>query len=757
MGHTTTIRRDAFGRVIEVTDPLGHRTRVGWTTEGRPTWREQADGARESWTWDGEGNLLVHTDPAGNTTHQTSTRFDRTASRTDPDGARFAFTYDTELRLTAVINPRGLTWSYRYDEAGRLVEETDFNGRTLTYAHDAAASLASRTNGAGETLRLERDARGRVVAQLSDSNEVTTYAYGPDGRLSHAANADVEVVLERDALGRILAETADGRTIRFAYDALGRRTRRVTPSGLASEWAYDPAGHPVELRSEAGSLAFGYDPAGRETERWIGEGVTLTQAWGPTGRLTVQSLSSATAPAGADRLLQHRAYAYRADGYLTEIRELTSGTRRFDLDSTGRVTGVRAHGWTETYAYDVVGNLVRAAAPGHDSPGEREFEGSLIRRAGRATYEHDGQGRRVRKTVGLLNGQTRTWTYAWTAEDRLSEVVTPDGECWRYAYDALGRRISKHRVAGDGSVGERTEFSWDDARLAEQTGPDGTATTWEYAPGSHRPVTQTSHRPVVRSPGTSLLSHLAETTAVGRGTRFRAIVTDGVGTPTELVTPQGEVVWQLRTTLWGTPFPSPVDGSTENCPLGFPGQYLDPETDLRYNFFRYYDPETAQYVSPDPLGLAAAPHPFAYVSHPLSGMDPLGLYDCTKVTKVIDQSVERASGGRRRTASGYHGHLSADRELEILSNPDGVYISQGGAERLIFHQGEDIVVMESKGGARGNVITSYGPSGPKNDSGAAAWGGSPEDPGPAVTREMIIEGKIPTPKGGTLPPATPLR
>jgi RHS repeat-associated protein len=312
-------------------------------------------------------------------------------------------------------------------------------------------------------------------------------------------------------------------------------------------------------------------------------------------------------------------------------------------------------------------------------------------------------------------------------------------------------------VAEDGSAADRTEFTWDDTRLAEQNGPDGRATTWDYAPGSHRPLTQTNHLPTVCTPGASFLSELAQMTTIDRSTRFRAMVTDGMGTPTELVTSQGEVVWQRRTTLWGTPFPSAADESTEDCPLGFPGQYTDPETGLHYNFFRYYDPESAQYISPDPLGLAAAPNPVAYVTHPLSGRDPLGLYDCTKVNKVVDQTIERASGGRRRTASGYHGHLSAERELEILSNPDGVYISQGGAERLIFHQGEDIVVMESKGGGRGNVVTSYGPSGPKNESGAAAWGGSPEDPGPPVTREMIVEGKIPTPKGSTLPLATPLR
>jgi hypothetical protein len=52
--------------------------------------------------------------------------------------------------------------------------------------------------------------------------------------------------------------------------------------------------------------------AGRETERRVGADVTLAQSW-----TTTQSLTSASGVTGADHHLQHRTYAYRADGYLT--------------------------------------------------------------------------------------------------------------------------------------------------------------------------------------------------------------------------------------------------------------------------------------------------------------------------------------------------------------------------------------------------------------------------------------------------------
>ena len=51
----------------------------------------------------------------------------------------------------------------------------------------------------------------------------------------------------------------------------------------------------------------------------------------------------------------------------------------------------------------------------------------------------------------------------------------------------------------------------------------------------------------------------------------------------------------------------------------FPGQYFDKETNLHYNYFRYYEPETGRYVSPDPIGLKGGINIYGYVEQdPLS-------------------------------------------------------------------------------------------------------------------------------------------
>ncbi|MGK9176069.1 hypothetical protein KXR87_23145, partial [Yokenella regensburgei] len=64
------------------------------------------------------------------------------------------------------------------------------------------------------------------------------------------------------------------------------------------------------------------------------------------------------------------------------------------------------------------------------------------------------------------------------------------------------------------------------------------------------------------------------------------------------------------------------------CRLRFPGQYDDDESGLFYNRFRYYDCDTGQYLSADPVGLAGGVNPYSYVSNPLGYVDPLGLSVC---------------------------------------------------------------------------------------------------------------------------------
>ncbi|MEU1665501.1 RHS repeat-associated core domain-containing protein, partial [Streptomyces sparsogenes] len=612
LGAVTAYRRDAFGRPVAVVDPLGGETRLTWSVEGKPLSRQDPDGSRQTWMYDGEGNCTHHVDAAGRVTSYEYTHFDLLAARTGPDGARYEFEHDSELRLAKVTNPQGLTWSYAYDPAGRLSSETDFDGRTIRYAYDAAGQLVARTTPLGHTIAFERDVLGRITAKDA-AGRTTTYGYDTAGRLVSAAGPDTEIVFQRDRAGRVKCEMVDGRVLTNRYDPLGRRTRRTTPGGATTTYAYDAAGRRSTLTASGHTLGFEHDAAGRETTRRIGDGLSLSRIWDPAGRLAEQTLTAQDAGT-----VHRRAYTYRPDGHLAAIDDTLHGRRTFELDAVGRVTAVQARGWTETYAYDQAGNQIQASWPGKhpgaEATGERAYTGTRITRAGRVRYEHDAAGRVTLRQKNRLSKKPDTWRYTWDAEDRLTSVTTPDGTAWRYLYDPLGRRTAKQRLAADGeTVLEQTDFTWDDTTLVEQTttvpqGRDRIVMTWDH--DRLHPIAQTER--ITDATGQREIDR-----------RFFAVVTDLVGTPTELVDERGEIAWRTRATLWGTT--TWARSSSAYTPLRFPGQYYDPESGLHYNLHRYYDPDTARYATPDPLGLTPAPNPATYVHNPHTWSDPLGL------------------------------------------------------------------------------------------------------------------------------------
>nr|WP_245370739.1 RHS repeat-associated core domain-containing protein [Amycolatopsis magusensis] len=486
------------------------------------------------------------------------------------------------MRLTSVTDPEGRTWTYRYDPVGRLAGQTDFDGRTRTYTYDAAGQLTLATEPTGQVLEYRYDLLGNLV-EVRGPEGVTAYAYDPVGEVVRITSAESAVEFERDEYGRVVRETVDGRTVTFAYEH--GTVRRRTPSGVDSEWTFDEQDRPIALASAGHVVRYRHDPDGRAVAREVDGFSVLEQAFGPGGRLTTQQLSAGAAP------VQRRIFEYLADGRLAALQDEIGGRTAFTRDNAARITSVTAAHGREELRYDRAGNLVTWSG------------GAGV------TFDHDHLGRRVRRREAHPRGE-RVWHYGWTG-DRLTTLTTPEGHQWRYHYDPLGRRTAKHRLLPDGRPAETTWFVWDGATLIEQlrVDADGTrhSTTWNHLPGTATPVTQLDRGPA--------------------GERFHSIVTDPVGTPTELVDERGQLAWHSRRTLWGHELPSSAARAT--TPLRFPGQYADLESGLHYNVFRYYDPASARYLSQDPLGLAAGPNPFAYVGDPYADTDVLGLV-CTR-------------------------------------------------------------------------------------------------------------------------------
>jgi RHS repeat-associated protein len=106
--------------------------------------------------------------------------------------------------------------------------------------------------------------------------------------------------------------------------------------------------------------------------------------------------------------------------------------------------------------------------------------------------------------------------------------------------------------------------------------------------------------------------------------------TDHLNTPRRITRPSDDaIVWSWDSDPFGTTAADEDPDGDETdfvYHLRFPGQYLDEETGLHYNYFRDYDPVTGRYVESDPIGLAGGINTYAYTNgNPLRYTDPDGL------------------------------------------------------------------------------------------------------------------------------------
>ncbi|GGF35554.1 putative T7SS-secreted protein [Williamsia phyllosphaerae] len=647
-GNTTSVDYDDFGRPVRLVAADGAVTQRRYDLGGRVLAEVAPDGGTQTWTYDGEGNRLSHTDAVGAVTSWEYGFYDLPVARIDNDGSRTTFEYDRARRLIGVVNPLGRRWSYEYFADGRVAREVDFAGAETTFTYDDAGRLASKTNGAGERIDYSYDAVGRLISERS-GDEVVEYGYDAAGRMVSASNAFGQLALGYDAVGRTVSESWNAAAVLSRWSAGGDLTERITPAGTAAGYGYDARGVLAGMAVGDRIIDLATDAVGRETRRAFGTSAIDSQ-WDAAGRLTRRSVVAGLTDPGRinfglsdpepERLAASSGFAYRADGALLSVTgegpagKAVARDARFDLDPMGRVRSVTdaAGALVESFAYDAGSNIV---AGGADDGGERagwEYRDGRLMDDGRSSYGYDGAGRVVQVVRRRLSRKPDVWRYRWDAWDRLREVVDPSGRRWGYEYDPMGRRVAK--VADDGS---RTSFAWSGTQLVEQVDEaTGDGLAWVYAPGGLTPLAQLTvsrqARPAPSSGG--LLDMAGLETDVSTSTmsqsdvdqRFYAIVSDQIGMPVGLLDPDtGAFAGRATNTLWGQ---SAWTG--ESTPLRFPGQYADEESGLFYNLMRYYSPGTGRYLTPDPLGLAPAPNPYAYPTNPATACDPLGLIpvDC---------------------------------------------------------------------------------------------------------------------------------
>jgi RHS repeat-associated protein len=148
--------------------------------------------------------------------------------------------------------------------------------------------------------------------------------------------------------------------------------------------------------------------------------------------------------------------------------------------------------------------------------------------------------------------------------------------------------------------------------------------------------------------------------------------------------------------VYAAPNPGVTSSSATRNHLGFHGHGFDSETGLMYFRNRYYDPETARFLTGDPIGFVDCPSLYAYAGNsPANYSDPLGLLLRTgnSELEVIKQAVSNVGYGGLASKLKL---IAGEVRIELRDRRDWIHAAQKSRTMsLLFHAIQDLDVFIS--------------------------------------------------------------
>ncbi len=625
---------DFLNRIVEerLEDEQGtvfHKTCFGYDANGKQSTirQEGQDGlALTTTTYDVFGRPATSIDAEGN---KTTTEYKTIknalgqnvlqAIQTDPLGNLTITTYDALNRVSTVVCKNAFAQKTRdqqvfYDlgnNKNRHVEtvitpdQPDRQVITLC-EYDYANHLIHFVEGFGSPdekhTRWTYDKAGRKEKMIKSDGTEVVHAYNDDGLLrSLQAHSSIHYAYHYNKqqlpieIENMITHTKTTRT----YDDSGRLIQEILGNGISIVYTYDPLGRPLTITlPDQSGIAYSYHGPYLHTVK----------------RLT---------PDGETKYLH--TYAEHDLGGSILKEELINGVLlEHTYDKLGRQIDNHASQWHESdIKYDAMGNLLKREIS--DSQGKTPYTYTydslyqIQHETGHRNhrYKHDSLYNRVEKDdkqcqVNSLNQllsnsikynsngnliRKGNITYEYDALDRLIQVNTPDNTV-SYTYDAFNRRLTKTLQEGDvihylylgqNEIGSQVNGKMKDLRIL----------------------------------------------GVGKGAEIGAAISleidddlyvplhDHNGNVAALLDSEGNIVQSYRYTSFG-------EEKTQFKPISpwrFSSKRVDPETGLIHFGRRYYDPDSAQWTTPDPIGPESGPNLYTYaLNNPLTHFDTYGLF-----------------------------------------------------------------------------------------------------------------------------------
>ena len=611
---TAIVQQDS-SRLTYTLDPIGNRitdTITGPTGTVYYSHRRTFDALNRLWQdigaynqtityqYDAKGNMKgidgARTDVADITTLSYDT-LDRLTQTLNADGGIEKITPNALDQTTRVVDPANQATVQTVNALDDITQTVSADTGTTIRTYDEAGNLKTETDARNITVTYGYDALNRLIQKQSSDTATPVYTYVYDscskGRLCFVQrNGQFHLYYNYDFQGRRtyqLSAVPGGNWYysQYFYDAYGRLTTTVYPTGRSVTQSYDSQGRISQIATQpqsgtpitvlARNFVYSYPFAGPQSFSY-GNGNGFYQ--------------SRNQDYQAEYLFdgqRYKLYNYDPAGNVARLTDINNTAQSYTYDNTGRLTSMidSATGGFGTLGYS------------YDKNSNRQSE---TRNSSVLPYVYSPAGSNWLYQRGIdirsktPNGNTASMSGANLSYDgfnRLSGSVTA-AETTSYTYNALGERIKKINQNG---LSASFHFS-----------PSGQLLFEQDANGSTKAYVWLDGRPLARIDNDASIYYYH---------------VDHLGTPQAMTDSAGAMVWKADYNPFGKA--SVRVGTIENN-LRLPGQYYDRETGLHYNYFRDYDPSTGRYVETDPIGLDGGLNIYSYANqNPLSFTDPAGL------------------------------------------------------------------------------------------------------------------------------------
>ncbi|WP_179293933.1 LamG-like jellyroll fold domain-containing protein [Candidatus Methanoperedens nitratireducens] len=455
-----------------------------------------------------------------------------------------------------------------------VISKWDTGWETMAYALIILSNGAIRGFYADGTNLAGKDSGGGVVAPgswyhiaavIRGLNNISLYVngvevsgtYGGTGSVTYDNTAPLRMGAIAPGSGNYLDGKLDEARI---YSAA------LTTSNIAALYN-NPSGASGATGFTDLVTNFNYSPLEKITSQTYANGTTTTNTYDST-KLYRLSSKVTTITGGAHA--QDLAYTYDANGNITRIVDNSATNSKKTVDYTydslnrllsATVTGaVNGQNYTETYAYNAIGNITSKNGVAYTYSQTGKANPHAVTSIGSANYTYDDNGNLL--TDGTL---TNTWNY----DNRLTQSVIGSMTV-SYIYDVSGQRI------GYSNGTDTTYYPTKDYNIT------GEVPTKQIFARDQLVAT-------VKGTGAAAQIYFVHADHLTGSN----VVTNGPGTVEELMDyyPYGDIRLDEK-------------ASTFSEQRKYAGHEYDADTGLSYMNARYYEASTGRFISQDPAYLA---------------------------------------------------------------------------------------------------------------------------------------------------------